>query len=68
MHELEEKLNIVWHSVDLIDIKGGKMYYSTEYVDSKNIKKYIYVATGLSYLPHEKKNHVTFIKINCDRK
>lgn len=65
MKRLGEQLNAKWHSADLIEIKAGKIHYSTEYLDSTKRKKEIHITIGLSYQENEKQNEITFIGIDC---
>jgi hypothetical protein len=62
---LGKQLGIKWHSADLIEVEAGKVHYSTDYYDSKKVKKAIHITIGLSYQPDEKDNEVTFINIEA---
>jgi hypothetical protein len=68
MAQLGKQLGIKWHSADLIEVEAGKVHYSTDYFDSKKIKKVIHITIGLSYQPDEKDNEVTFINMNAEEK
>lgn len=67
MKHLGEQLNAKWHSADLIEIKAGKVHYSTEYVDSTKKKKQIHITIGLSDRESEKENEITFIGIDSEK-
>lgn len=60
MEQLAEQLGITWHNTDLIEIKAGKMHYSSIYTDTQKQKKEIHVTLNLS----EKNKEVTFISID----
>lgn len=65
---LGRQLGIKWHSADLIEVEAGKVHYSTDYYDSKKVKKAIHITIGLSYQPDEKDNEVTFINMEAVEK
>jgi hypothetical protein len=68
MEELGKQLGVKWHSADLIEVEAGKVHYSTDYMDSKKMKKGIHITIGLSHQPDEKNNEVTFINIATDER
>ena len=60
MQQLGKQLGITWHSTDLIDIKAGKMHYSTIYTDMQKEKKVIHITLNLQRNNRE----VSFISID----
>jgi hypothetical protein len=66
MGQLGKQLGTKWHSADLIEVEAGKVHYSADYIDAKNVKKQIHITIGLSHQPNEKDNEVTFINIETE--
>lgn len=60
MEQLADQLGITWHNTDLIEIKAGRMHYSSIYTDAQKEKKEIHITLNLS----ENNKKVTFISID----
>lgn len=60
MQQLADQLGITWHNTDLIEIKAGRMHYSSIYTDAQKEKKEIHITLNLS----KNNKEVSFISID----
>lgn len=66
MDQLAKQLNTRWHSASLIEVKAGRIHYSTEYIDNKKFRKKINITVEMKGRGAEEKNSISFISIDME--